>query len=308
MLRRRRPPRQRPKGRWPFPPWAGYDTGEMTPEQEVGPGRVLGVIVPVYNEEATIGRVLRRVLLQDCVQQVVVVDDCSSDRSVEAIQRSTNDPRVVQRRHKQNQGKGAAIRTGLEAVTAPVVIIQDADLEYDPVDYRKIIAPIIEGRADVVYGVRGFAGQTAYSYWFVKGNRLVTTATNILFNCYIQDMETGFKAMRTSLMRRLRLTGRRFDIEPEITGRVLRLGYRIHEVPIDYYARSRAEGKKLTWKDGVKALATLARIRLTSHRRLFGGRDDYHAERLAELAAAPRLPALPGERHIDVVSSPGRDL
>jgi hypothetical protein len=132
----------------------------------------------------------------------------------------------------------------------------------------------------------------------------VTTATNVLFNCYIQDMETGFKAMRTSLMRRLGLTGDRFDIEPEITGRILRLGYRIHEVPIDYYARSREEGKKLTWKDGVKALATLTKIRLASKRRLFGRQqDDYHRERLAELAAAPRLPALPGERVVDVRSA-----
>jgi glycosyltransferase involved in cell wall biosynthesis len=275
----------------------------MTTDQGLDPGRVLGVIVPVYNEAATIGRVLRRVLLQPCVQQVVVVDDCSSDASFDAIERCAADSRVVVRRHATNQGKGAAIRTGLEAVTAPVVIIQDADLEYDPVDYPKLIAPIIEGRADVVYGVRGFAGQTAYSYWFVKGNHLVTLATNILFNCYIQDMETGFKVMRTSLMRRLGLSGKRFDIEPEITGRVLRLGYRIHEVPIDYYARSREEGKKLTWKDGVKALVTLTQIRLASRRRLFGAAEDgYHRERLAELAAAPRLPPLPGERQVEVRS------
>ena len=133
--------------------------------------------------------------------------------------------------------------------------------------------------------------------WFVKGNQLVTTATNILFNCYIHDMETGFKAMRTALMRRLGLKGQRFDIEPEITGRILRLGYRIHEVPIDYYARSRAEGKKLTWKDGVKALVTLSRIRLARRRRLFGPLDEYHAERLTQLAAARRLPILSGERN-----------
>jgi dolichol-phosphate hexosyltransferase len=265
-------------------------------EAEMAVEQTLSVIVPAYNEAATIGRVLRRVLLQDCVQQVVVVDDGSSDQTFHAVEVYARDPRVTIRRHKKNLGKGAAIRTALEAVTAPVVVIQDADLEYDPVDYDKLIGPILDGRADVVYGVRGFAGQTAYSYWFVKGNQLVTTATNILFNCYIQDMETGFKAMRATLMRRLQLSGSRFDIEPEITGRVLRLGYRIHEVPIDYYARSRAEGKKLTWKDGVKALGTLMRIRLASQRRLFGGEDAYHRERLAELAAAPRLPVLPGER------------
>ena len=267
-------------------------------------GATLGVIIPAFNERATIGRVLRRVLLQECVEQVVVVDDSSTDGTFEAVTACADDPRISIRRHPRNLGKGAAIRTGLEAITAPVVIIQDADLEYDPVDYPKLIRPILDGRADVVYGVRGFAGQTAYSYWFVKGNQLVTTATNILFNCYIQDMETGFKAMRTSLMRRLNLRGNRFDIEPEITGRVLRLGYRIHEVPIDYYARSRSEGKKLTWKDGVKALLTLGRIRIASRRRLFGERDHYHDDRLAELAAAPRLPVLPGERHLEIRSRP----
>jgi len=265
-------------------------------------GPTLAVMVPAFNEAATIGRVLRRVLLQDCVQQVVVVDDCSSDQTIEVVQAFLNDPRVILRRHTRNRGKGAAVRTALEAVTAPIVVIQDADLEYDPVDYPKLIGPILEGRADVVYGIRGFGGQTAYSYWFVKGNQLVTTATNILFNCYIHDMETGYKAMRTSLMRRLGLAGNRFDIEPEISGRVLRLGYRIHEVPIDYYARSRAEGKKLTWRDGVKALFTLARIRLSSRRHLFGAHDRYHVERLAELAAAPRLRELPGEREVEIVS------
>ena len=274
----------------------------MAAEPDNGASPALGVIVPAYNEEATVGRIIRRVLLQDCVQQVVIVDDCSSDRTFDRVEAFKDDPRVVLLRHDRNMGKGAAIRTGLGAVTAPVVVIQDADLEYDPVDYPKLIGPILEGRADVVYGVRGFAGQTAYSYWFVRGNRLVTTATNILFNCYIQDMETGFKVMRTSLMRRLGLSGNRFDIEPEITGRVLRLGYRIHEVPIDYYARSREEGKKLTWKDGVKALVTLVRIRLASRRRLFGAEDVYHRERHAELAAAPRLPAIPGERHVEVQS------
>jgi dolichol-phosphate hexosyltransferase len=254
------------------------------------------VIVPAYNEAATVGRMIRRVLLQECVRQVVVVDDGSKDKTFDVAQAVGGDPRLVLRRHDVNRGKGAAIRTGLDAITAPLVIIQDADLEYDPVEYEKLIAPIVEGRADVVYGVRGFASHTAYSYWFVIGNRLVTTATNILFNCYIQDMETGFKVMRTDLMRRLRLTGDRFNIEPEITARVLRLGYRIHEVPVTYYARGRAEGKKLTWRDGVKALGTLAALRLATRRRLFGSADEYHGRRHAELASNERLPKLPGER------------
>jgi len=247
---------------------------------------VLGVIVPAYNEERSVEQVVRRVLNEPCVQQVVVVDDCSADGTLAAARRFASDPRVVVKHHEANRGKGAAIRTGLEAITAPLVIIQDADLEYDPSDYHKLISPILRGRADVVFGTRGFAGHSAYSYWFVIGNRLVTTFTNILFNCYIQDMETGFKVMRTSLMRRLGLTGNRFDIEPEITGRILRLGYRIYEVPIDYSARTRAQGKKLTWRDGVKALFVLLRIRLSTARALFGQPDPYHHERLSKLDAA----------------------
>ena len=256
----------------------------------------LAVIVPAFNEAATLGRVLRRVLLQPCVQQVLVVDDGSTDGTSEVAQRFLNDVRLTVLKHSSNRGKGAAIRTAIDALHAPIVVIQDADLEYDPIEYAAMIAPILQGRADVVYGVRGFASHTAYSYWFVLGNRLVTTATNVLFDCYIQDMETGFKALRSDLIRRLNLRGDRFDIEPEITARVLRLGYRIHEVPISYYARSREQGKKLTWLDGIRALGTLLRLRLSSTRRLFGVADPYHSRRLSELGLNPQLPELPGER------------
>jgi glycosyltransferase involved in cell wall biosynthesis len=256
----------------------------------------LAVIVPAFNEAPTLGQVLRRVLSQPCVQQLIVVDDGSADGTFQVAQSFLNDARVSVYHHPSNRGKGAAIRTAVDAVTAPLVIIQDADLEYDPLEYQIMINPLLQGRADIVYGVRGFAGQSAYSYWFVLGNRLLTTATNVLFNCYIQDMETGFKAMRAELMRRLSLRGDRFDIEPEITARVLRLGYRIHEVPITYYARSREEGKKLTWVDGARALGTLLRLRLASKRRLFGVEDPYHRLRLTELSLRPRLPELPEER------------
>ena len=184
----------------------------------------------------------------------------------------------------------------------PFALVQDADLEYDPRDYPSLLEPLLEDRADVVFGVRGFAGQTAYSFWFVVGNKLVTLATNMLFDCYISDMEAGYKILRSDLWRSLNLHGTRFDIEPDIAARTVRLGYRIHEVPIRYYARSREQGKKLTWTDGVKALGTLLRLRLTPHRRLFGTPDSYHAERHRELAAARRLPELPGERVVQLRS------
>jgi dolichol-phosphate hexosyltransferase len=258
----------------------------VAPTSNTRPEPVLGVIVPAYNEERSLEQVVRRVLQEPLVRQVVIVDDCSTDGTLGAARRCASDQRVVVKHHETNRGKGAAIRTGLEAISAPLVVIQDADLEYDPADYDKLISPILRGRADVVFGTRGFAGHSAYSYWFVIGNQLVTTATNILFNCYIQDMETGFKVMRTSLMRRLGLRGNRFDVEPEITGRILRLGYRIYEVPVDYSARTREQGKKLTWRDGVKALFVLLAVRLATTRQLFGAPDPYHRERLRTLDAA----------------------
>ncbi len=262
-----------------------------------GTDPVLGVIIPAYNEERSLEIVVRRVLQEPSVQQVVIVDDCSTDGTLAAARRCAGDKRVSLKTHEANQGKGAAIRTGLAAIAAPLVIIQDADLEYDPADYGKLISPILRGRADVVYGIRGFAGHSAYSYWFVVGNRVVTTVTNILFNCYIQDMETGFKVMRTSLMRRLGLRGNRFDVEPEITARVLRLGYRVYEVPIDYAARTRAQGKKLTWRDGVMAIFVLLRIRLSTERGLFGQPDPYHAERQNQLSASLFAGAADSEEH-----------
>jgi len=244
-------------------------------------GRCLGVMIPVYNEAPTLPSILEHVLASPVVAQVVIVDDASTDGSAEIIAAvAAGDPRVVTVRHDRNRGKGRALRTAIEHLQTEFAIVQDSDLEYDPADYESLLEPILEHRADVVYGVRGFLGHTAHSYWFVLGNRLVTFATNVLFNCYISDMETGYKVLRSDLWRRLHLRGDRFDIEPEITGRVLRLGYRIHEVPVHYYARTVAEGKKLSWRDGVKALGVLLRIRLASRKSLFGAAaDDYHTQR-----------------------------
>lgn len=252
-----------------------------------GMAGVLSVMMPIYNEERTLETILGHVLARPEVGEVIAVDDGSGDRSWEILTAiAARDGRLRPLRQERNQGKGAALRRAVGELRMPFALVQDADLEYDPRDYPQLLAPLLEGRADVVFGSRGFAGQTAYSYWFVIGNKLVTVASNILFDAYISDMEVGYKCLRSELWRRLNLRGERFDVEPDITARVLRLGYRIHEVPVRYYARSREEGKKLTWVDGVKALRTLVRLRLSSERRLFGaGRDyGYHRERQRELA------------------------
>ncbi len=248
---------------------------------------LLSVMVPAYNEARTIELILGHVLLRAEVGEVIVVDDGSTDGTWGILEQiAKNDSRVRILRQDVNRGKGAALRRAIQELRMPFAVVQDADLEYDPQDYGDLMQPLVEGRADVVYGVRGFAGQTAFSFWFVIGNRAVTLATNVLFDCYVSDMETGYKVLRTELWKRLNLHGTRFDIEPEITARVLRLGYRIHEVPIHYYARSREEGKKLTWVDGIRALGTLIRMRVSSSGSLFGPSldDDYHRMRRSQLS------------------------
>ncbi|HEX6350270.1 MAG TPA: glycosyltransferase family 2 protein [Candidatus Dormibacteraeota bacterium] len=248
---------------------------------------VLSVMMPIYNEEATLRTILEHVLARPEVGEVIAVDDGSQDRSWPILQEvAASDRRVRPLQQVPNQGKGAALQRAIGELRMPFALVQDADLEYDPRDYPVLLEPLVEGRVDAVYGVRGFGGQSAYSFWFVMGNRAVTLATNVLFDCYIRDMETGYKVLRSELWKRLNLTGTRFDIEPDITARVVRLGYRIHEVPINYYARSREEGKKLTWRDGVHALGALLRLRMASDADLFGTERDaeYHRRRQAELA------------------------
>jgi glycosyltransferase involved in cell wall biosynthesis len=258
--------------------------------------QTLSVMMPIYNEERTLENILEHVLAQPVVGEVIAVDDGSCDRSWEILLAvAARDRRVRPYRQEVNAGKGAALRRAIAELRMPFALVQDADLEYDPRDYVALLQPLVEGRADVVYGVRGFAGQTAYSFWFVMGNKAVTLASNLLFDSYISDMESGYKVLRSDLWKRLHLRGTRFDIEPDITARVLRLGYRIHEIPIRYYARSREDGKKLTWKDGVYAVRALLRLRLTSDERLFGRSWDrtYHRTRQAELARAHPLMSLP---------------
>jgi len=248
---------------------------------------VLSVMMPIYNEANTLETILAHVLARPEVGEVIAVDDGSEDESWEILTHiAKSDPRLRPLRQPYNQGKGAALKRAITELRMPFALVQDADLEYDPRDYPLLLEPLLEGQADVVYGVRGFAGQTAYSFLFVVGGRGVTTACNILFDCYISDINTCYKVLRSDLWRRLNMKGSGFDGDADITARVLRLGYRIHEVPIHYYARRREEGKKVTWKDGVRFIATLLKVRFSSHARLFGSRslDEYHLWRQAELS------------------------
>ncbi|MEQ4205421.1 glycosyltransferase family 2 protein [Actinopolymorpha sp. B9G3] len=228
----------------------------------------LSILVPVYNEEATFSRVLKRVLDVDypCEVEVIIVDDGSRDATPELLDQ-IDDRRVVVHRHTVNRGKGAAIRTAASIATGDFFVVCDADLEYDPADIPRLLAPVISQDAEVVYGTRTFSSHTSYSFWFVLGNRAVTTFANVLFNCYIRDLETCFKLMPLTLYRELDIRSAGFGMEAEITGKLLRRGYRPYEVPISYRARTRAQGKKLTWRDGVEALWILARTRLSGGRR-----------------------------------------
>ena len=219
--------------------------------------------MPAYNEAATVERALAAVLQTPQDKEVILVDDGSTDGTHEIIDRLGREHEKVRVIfHERNQGKGAAVRTALAAATGDVVLIQDCDLEYDPNDYSALLEPLERGETDVVFGTRSFGSHTSFSFWFVMGNKLVTLATNILFNCYISDMETCYKVMRLEVARQLPLTARGFELEPEITGGLLNLGHQIYEVPVNYRARTREEGKKLTWTDGLRAIQTLCVVRL----------------------------------------------
>ncbi len=211
----------------------------------------LSVLVPVYNEEKGLEEIIHRVAAVDVEKEIIVVDDCSEDRTAEILE-ALDVPGLRVLRHDVNRGKGAAIRTALEAATGDAIIIQDADLEYDPRDYGALLEPLISGDAQVVYGVRSFEEQ---KFLLSFGNRLLTWLTNLLYGVDLQDMETCYKVMRTDIARRLDIECDRFDLEPEITAKVARLGYEIHEVPISYDPR---EEKKLSpWRDGWPALRAL---------------------------------------------------
>jgi glycosyltransferase involved in cell wall biosynthesis len=228
-------------------------------------GPCLAVVIPVFNEAATITEVIKAVASQPLVQEVIIVDDASRDGTWEVLQRVAQEtPAARLFQHAVNQGKGAALRTGFAQVTAPLAIVQDADLEYDPADYTALCKPILSGKADVVIGSR-FLGAGAHRvlyYWHSVGNRLLTTLSNMATNINLSDMETGYKVFRREIIQKIRIEENRFGFEPEIVAKVSQLNVRIYEVPISYYGRTYAEGKKIGWRDGFSALRCILKYNL----------------------------------------------
>ena len=223
----------------------------------------LSVIVPVFNEENSIQEIIKRVQNIDIEKEIIIIDDFSNDGSREIIKTGIAGDNITRLYHDRNLGKGAAIRTGIKHVSGDIVIIQDADMEYDPGDYASLIAPITRGDADVVYGSRlsGGAPQRVYMFWHMMGNKFLSFTTNLLYNTTLTDMETGYKVFKADVIKGLNLKSNRFEIEPEITAKIFKRKYRVYELPISYYGRTYEEGKKITWKDGFKALWTILKYR-----------------------------------------------
>ena len=228
----------------------------------------LSIVIPVFNEVETLTEIVQRVVVSDIdtEKELILVDDGSSDGTCElydAIKQEHAGQSIQVLLHDCNRGKGAALRTGFAHATGDIVLVQDADLEYDPRDYHKLITPILEGKADVVYGSR-FAGGEAHRvlfFWHMLGNKFLTLLSNALTNLNLTDMETCYKVFRSDVLKKIQIKSNRFDFEPEITAKVARAGYRVYEVGISYAGRDYAEGKKITWRDGVAAIRAIIRYR-----------------------------------------------
>jgi glycosyltransferase involved in cell wall biosynthesis len=222
---------------------------------------LLSVIIPVYNEMQTLKDLVEKVLLVDLSSldislEILVIDDCSQDGTMDVARKMVEEGKIRLIRHEKNQGKGAALHTGFQTAQGDIVLIQDADLEYDPAEYPKLLKPIADGRADVVYGSRFMGGEPhrVLYFWHYVGNRFLTLLSNMMTNLNLTDVETCYKVFRSEVIRSISLKEKRFGFEPEVTAKIARLGCRIYEVGISYTGRTYVEGKKINWKDGVRAL------------------------------------------------------
>ncbi len=226
---------------------------------------MISVIIPVYNEVKTIKEIVKRVQSVDLAKEIIIVDDASTDGTREALNELKEGEGITVLFHESNQGKGAALRTACKEVKGDIVIIQDADLEYDPQEYSKLIRPIIEGKADAVYGSRFLGGpHRVLLFWHYVGNKLLTLFSNMFTNLNLTDMETCYKVFKTSLLKELSIESNRFGVEPEITTKLAKLKCRIYEVDISYSGRDYGEGKKINWKDGVAAFYWIVKYNLWS--------------------------------------------
>ena len=216
----------------------------------------LSIIIPVFNEVNTIAVIIQKVQSADYDKEIIVVDDASTDGTKDVLQKLSQQPKIKIFYHERNRGKGAAIRTAIKNITGNITIIQDADLEYDPVDYTILLKPIIDGRADVVYGSRFQGGpHRVLFFWHYLGNKLLTLFSNVMTNLNLTDMETGYKAFKSNVIKNISLSSDRFGFEPEVTAKIAHNNnYKIYEVPISYSGRDYSEGKKIDWKDGVAAI------------------------------------------------------
>ncbi|MCI0391786.1 MAG: glycosyltransferase family 2 protein [Acidobacteria bacterium] len=227
---------------------------------------LLSILMPVFNEVQTIKEIINRVDavdLGDVRKELIIVDDCSKDGTREILKELSQNSSHKIYFHGQNMGKGAALRTALTYAAGEIIIIQDADLEYDPAEYAELIKPILEGRADVIYGSRlsGAKVARAFNFWHYVGNKFLTLVTNLLYNSILSDMETCYKVFRADVIKNIQIKSNRFDFEPEITAKVLKRKHKLYEMPISYYGRDFSEGKKITWRDGFSAVWALIKYR-----------------------------------------------